>query len=51
MTIKHVTVHQARDDQRAGATYLDVRSVPEFQAGHPDPVREYDELKKAAAPR
>lgn len=35
MTIKHVTVQQARDEQKTGATYLDVRSVPEFQQGHP----------------
>lgn len=36
MTIKHVTVQQAREEQKAGATYLDVRSIPEFQMGHPD---------------
>jgi rhodanese-related sulfurtransferase len=36
MTIKHVTVQQARDDQKTGATYLDVRSIPEFQQGHPE---------------
>jgi rhodanese-related sulfurtransferase len=36
MTIKHVTVQQARVDQSSGATYLDVRSVPEFQQGHPE---------------
>ena len=36
MTIKHVTVQQAHAQQRSGATYLDVRSVPEFQQGHPE---------------
>ena len=35
MTIKHVTVAQAHQQQAAGATYLDVRSIPEFQQGHP----------------
>jgi rhodanese-related sulfurtransferase len=34
-TIKHVTVQQAHQQQAAGATYLDVRSIPEFQQGHP----------------
>ena len=34
-TIKHVTVHQAHEQQAAGATYLDVRSIPEFEQGHP----------------
>ena len=36
MTIKHVTVQQAHEQQREGATYLDVRSVPEFEQGHPE---------------
>ena len=35
MTIKHVTVQQAHQQQASGATYLDVRSIPEFQQGHP----------------
>lgn len=35
MTIKHVTVHQAREQQDRGAVYLDVRSIPEFEQGHP----------------
>src|SRR5262245_2920695 len=35
-TIKHVTVQEARAAQGFGATYLDVRSVPEFQQGHPE---------------
>ena len=36
MTIKHVTVQQAHEQQREGATYVDVRSVPEFEQGHPE---------------
>jgi rhodanese-related sulfurtransferase len=36
MTIKHITVQQAHQQQGAGATYLDVRSIPEFQQGHPE---------------
>jgi|SRR5207248_9343794 len=36
MTIKHVTVQQAHQQQAAGSTYLDVRSVGEFEAGHPE---------------
>lgn len=35
MTIKHLTVHQAREQQAGGAVYLDVRSIPEFEQGHP----------------
>jgi len=35
-TIRHITVQQAHQQQAAGATYLDVRSVPEFQQGHPE---------------
>jgi rhodanese-related sulfurtransferase len=35
MTIKHVTVHQAHQQQTDGARYLDVRSIPEFEQGHP----------------
>jgi rhodanese-related sulfurtransferase len=34
-TIKHVTVRQAHQQQSGGATYLDVRSIPEFEQGHP----------------
>jgi rhodanese-related sulfurtransferase len=34
MTIRHVTVQQAHQQQASGATYLDVRSIPEFQQGH-----------------
>ena len=36
MTIKHLNVQQARQQQSAGATYLDVRSIPEFEQGHPE---------------
>jgi rhodanese-related sulfurtransferase len=36
MTIKHLTVEQAHKQQKSGAKYLDVRSVPEFQQGHPE---------------
>jgi rhodanese-related sulfurtransferase len=36
MTIKHINVQQAHQEQGKGATYLDVRSVPEFDAGHPE---------------
>jgi rhodanese-related sulfurtransferase len=32
---KHVTVQEARHQQDAGSIYLDVRSVPEFEQGHP----------------
>lgn len=35
VTIKHITVEQAHQEQSTGAAYLDVRSVPEFQRGHP----------------
>jgi rhodanese-related sulfurtransferase len=35
MTIKQITVRQAHQQQEAGAKYLDVRSIPEFEAGHP----------------
>ena len=35
-TIRHLTVQQAHQQQAAGASYLDVRSVPEFQQGHPE---------------
>jgi rhodanese-related sulfurtransferase len=36
MTIKHISVQQAHQQQANGATYLDVRSVPEFDGGHPE---------------
>ena len=34
-TIKHLTVQQAHQEQSGGAIYLDVRSIPEFEQGHP----------------
>jgi rhodanese-related sulfurtransferase len=36
MTIKHITVQQAHQEQSTGAKYLDVRSTPEFEQGHPE---------------
>ena len=33
--IKNVTVQEAHEQQTGGAVYLDVRSVPEFEQGHP----------------
>jgi rhodanese-related sulfurtransferase len=35
MTIKHLTPQQAHQQQSGGAVYLDVRSIPEFEQGHP----------------
>jgi rhodanese-related sulfurtransferase len=35
MSVKNVTVHEAKAAQGQGATYVDVRSVPEFAQGHP----------------
>ena len=35
MPLKNVTVREARDKQAQGYTYVDVRSVPEFEMGHP----------------
>lgn len=34
--MKNVTVHEAREKQTDGYTYVDVRSVQEFEVGHPD---------------
>jgi rhodanese-related sulfurtransferase len=36
MTLKHITVQQAHQEQGTGAKYLDVRSIPEFEQGHPE---------------
>ena len=33
--IKNVTVQEAHQQQAAGTVYLDVRSAPEFEYGHP----------------
>lgn len=35
VTIKHINVQQAHQEQSAGAIYVDVRSIPEFRQGHP----------------
>lgn len=35
MTIKQLTPRQALQQQTEGAVYLDVRSIPEFEQGHP----------------
>ena len=35
MAVKNVTVREAHKKQNEGYTYVDVRSVPEFEAGHP----------------
>lgn len=34
--MKHVTVEEAHQLQNGGATYVDVRSTREFDAGHPE---------------
>jgi rhodanese-related sulfurtransferase len=34
--VKNLTVHEAREKQRAGYTYVDVRSEPEYAQGHPE---------------
>jgi rhodanese-related sulfurtransferase len=48
MPVKNVTVKDAHDRQAGGHTYVDVRSVPEFEQGHPAgavnvPLLHYDE--------
>jgi rhodanese-related sulfurtransferase len=48
MPVTDVTIVDALQAQRAGATYIDVRSSPEFAAGHPSgainvPLLEPDE--------
>jgi rhodanese-related sulfurtransferase len=35
MAVKHVTVREAAQKQSEGYTYIDVRSIPEFEQGHP----------------
>lgn len=35
MPVKNITVTEAHQKQAVGYTYVDVRSVPEFEAGHP----------------
>lgn len=34
--IKHATVQQAHQRRQAGDPYVDVRSIPEFDQGHPE---------------
>ena len=36
MSFANVSVREARDKQREGYTYVDVRSIPEFEQGHPE---------------
>ena len=35
MSVKNVTVREAHQKQGEGYTYVDVRSIPEFEQGHP----------------
>jgi rhodanese-related sulfurtransferase len=35
MAFRSISVHEARERQAAGYTYVDVRSIPEFEQGHP----------------
>jgi len=35
MELKRISPQEAQDLQGQGYTYLDVRSIPEFEAGHP----------------
>ena len=35
MSVKNVTVREAHQKQADGYTYVDVRSIPEFNQGHP----------------
>ena len=35
MSVKNVTVREARDQQSKGTVYVDVRSIPEYAHGHP----------------
>jgi rhodanese-related sulfurtransferase len=36
MGVVNVSVREAREKQQEGYTYVDVRSIPEFQQGHPE---------------
>ena len=36
MSFANVSVREARDKQREGYIYVDVRSIPEFEQGHPE---------------
>jgi rhodanese-related sulfurtransferase len=35
MAFRNISVHEAREQQGAGSIYVDVRSIPEFEQGHP----------------
>ena len=35
MTVKNISVREAAQKQAEGYTYVDVRSIPEFEQGHP----------------
>lgn len=55
MAVKHVTVREAHQKQTEGYVYVDVRSVPEFQAGHPAgavnvPLLHFDERTRQMVP-
>lgn len=55
MTVKHVTVREAHQKQTDGYIYVDVRSVPEFEAGHPAgavnvPLLHFDERTRQMTP-
>lgn len=51
--MKHVTVTEAHQLQKSGATYVDVRSTREYDAGHPEdavnvPLLEHDDSGQMA---
>lgn len=55
MTVKHVTVREAHQKQTEGYVYVDVRSIPEFEAGHPAgavnvPLLHFDERTRQMVP-
>jgi rhodanese-related sulfurtransferase len=55
MAVKHVTVREAHQKQTEGYVYVDVRSVPEFEAGHPAgavnvPLLQFDERTRQMVP-
>ena len=55
MTVKHITVREAHQKQTEGSIYVDVRSVPEFEAGHPAgavnvPLLHFDERTRQMTP-
>lgn len=53
--IKHATVQQAHQRQQSGVQYVDVRSIPEFEQGHPAgavnvPLLHADQLTRQMRP-